>query len=220
LSKIIYDAENIVKDNLFDEVLARYSKEIASYIIQNNRHIIITDVQQLDKLIDEALITNNNKALHLGVINKDIIFKIKNSIINLPKNKCNYLKDSNYDLVINQSEIRHLKADKNRLSNDEIHEYVKRLASIISDFDVVYYSKQKEEGLRFEKKFNDGSYFSVILVSNKKYTFTVKTIYMKKFYLKLKKRNISPPTNSSSELLDRTPKASGLSVSFSNNNIT
>ena len=176
--------------NIFN--LEYYPEEIENNIIQNNRHTIIDNINTLNTLIEEALITNNNRALHLGIINEKIILKIKNKIKNLPKDKEDYLKEYSYDLVINRSEIRHLKDDKVRLSSIDIYRYVERLPSIIIDFDEVSYSKQKEEGLRFEKKFSDGTYYCVILVSNKKHTLTVKTIYMKKSDFEAqKKKHIS-----------------------------
>ena len=201
--------------------LNNYSEKSADQILQNERHEIIHDETQLDDMIDEALNTQNNKALHLGIIDNNVISKIKDKIKNLPSNKQDYLQNTDYDLVINQSEIRHLKDDKTKLTNREIHDYVKKLPSLITDCDEVVYSKnEKDEGLRFKKQFEDGTYYSFDIVSNKKHTLTAKTIFMSKEDYGHKKRSISLPNNSSNELLDNTSETSRLSASLYKDDIT
>ena len=149
---------NILTKSIFFE---DYFCEVANRILKNDRHVIVNEIEQLDFFIDEALITNSNKALHLGIISKVTIFKIKDSIKYNHYNE-DVLKNDNYDLILNQSEIRHLKDKKRRLSNDDIHNYIKKIPRIISEFDKVDYSKQKEEGLKFMKKFDDGIYFYLL----------------------------------------------------------
>lgn len=198
-----------------------YTEKSANQILQNERHEIIHNEAQLDYMIDEALNTQKNKALHLGIIDNTTIVKIKEKIKNLPTDRQDYLQNNDYDLVINQSEIRHLKDDKVKLTNEEIHDYVKKLPSLISECDDVIYSKnEKDEGLQFKKKFEDGTYYSFDIVSNKKHTLTAKTIFMLKQDYEHKKRSISLPNNSSNELLDNTSETSRLSASLYDNNIT
>jgi len=172
-----------------------YNINIANRILQNKRNIIISSIEQFDYFIDEALDTNVNKSLHLGMINKETIMFIKEKIKYLPIDKKDYLENNEYDLVINQSEIRHLKDNKKRLLREDIHEYVKKLPNIISNFDSVVYGKQKDEGLRFKKKISNYNYYSFCLVSNKKHTISAKTIYIEKLNYEIKKRSISLSSN-------------------------
>lgn len=116
--------------------------------------------------------------MHLGIIQKEDVLKIKKDIQNLPKNKEKYIDYLNYDLVINQSEIRHIKDNKVKITSDDIHNYIKKIFEILLKYDYVSYDIQKDEGLRFKKEFSEGTFVAFIIVSKKKKTFTVKTIYM------------------------------------------
>lgn len=132
----------------------------------------------------------------MGKIKENIIENIKNNIKNLPKSKENYLNRKTYDLMINQSEIRHLKDNKNLLSNKDINKFIKLLPYIISNSDYISYTNNlKDEGLRFKKLMNDGTYISFVIISNKRGRMTVKTIYMEKGDYENKKRSMSLPNN-------------------------
>ena len=202
------------------DFLENYNEQTEKILSMKERNVIVKNYKQLDTLIDEALNTQNNKALHFGKINENIITKIKNKIQNLPKGKENYLTKNNYDLVINQSEIRHLRDNKNRLTNEEIHNYVRKLPDIITESDdISYTNNNKNEGLRFKKKFDDGTYISFVLVSNKKGTLTAKSIFLDKSDFEAKKRNISP-TSDAFIAPNKTSKTNGVSASLVDNNTT
>lgn len=135
---------------------------------------------QLDSLILEAIETQENKCLHLGKINKELISDIKNKVQNLPKGK-SIIEKRSYDLVINQSEIRHLMADKKLLILDEIKKYIRLVPNIVVESDYVSYVKDsKNEGLRFKKMIDGKTYISFIIVSNKKGTLSIKSIHLSK----------------------------------------
>lgn len=181
---MVYDNKQKILYNNYDEII---SKRIQS----NNRNVIIENENQLKKLTIEALKTNENKALHLGRIDKEIILKINKKIQNLPKEKQDFLKNKPYDLIINQSEIRHLLENKNSLSKNDIIYFVKVVPNIIVNNDSVSYTKnEKHEGLRFKKLIENGIYVSFVITSNKG-TMKVQTIYMEKKDYKQNKRGVS-----------------------------
>lgn len=180
------------KANIKTSIMNNYDETTARKINFSNRNVIVENNKQLSNLIKEALTTNENKALHLGKLDKSIIDSIKNKIQNLPKNRKDFLKKDTYDLVINQSEIRHLSDKKSSLTNKDIDNFIKILPNIILNSDYVSYTNNlKDEGLRFKKLMEDGTYVSFVVVSNKQGTMKVKTIYMEKGDYQNKKRSIS-----------------------------
>ena len=205
-------------DNVKTIYLNDYDNKTARIILSSSRNIIINSVEQLDTLIDEAL--NNgtaNKALHFGKLSIEQTDKIKNSISNLPTDKQNYLQKETYDIVMNQSEIRHLKEDKSRITNQDIHEYVKKIPEIISNFDSVYYSKNnKHEGLRFTKKIDNETYYSFSLVSNQKGTLTIQSTSMNSKDYENKKRSISLSNDVANATPDNTSKTNKAFASITN----
>lgn len=223
---INYDSQNTnenVRQNKTHnkKIFNNYDSETASRITSTDRNVIIKNTTQLNELIDEALDTQSNKALHLGKLDEDIIAEIKAEIKNLPKDNKNFLKKDSYDLVINQSEIRHLKEYKDNLTRKDIKKFVKALPDLIINNDYVSYTDNvKGKGLRFKKTMSDGTYVSFVLVSNKKSTMRVKTIYMEKSDFENKKRSISPPNDVNNVTPDNTSETSGASASLINTSIS
>lgn len=196
------------------DTLEGYDIITANRILSTNRDVIIEDEKQLRNLVDEALQTNSNKALHLGKISKENTEYIKNNINNLPKDKINIINKETYDLIINQSEIRHLIEDKPSLSNEDVLKYVKFVPKIITESDYISYSKIKDEGLRFRKEMEDGTYISFATTSSKG-TLKVHNIHMDKNDYESKKRSLYP-TNNGIKPLDKTSETNGLSASINN----
>lgn len=197
------------------KILNNYDEKTSNIIKMNTRNVIVKETSELNNLIDEALNTNNNKALHLGKLDSKIISKIKENIQNLPKSKIDFFAKDTYDLVINQSEIRHLLDHKNNLTSEDIKHLIDILPEIISDSDYISYTNNlKDEGLRFKKIMDDGTYISFAIVSNKQGTLKVKTIYMEKADYENKKRSVSLTTD-----VDTTPdNTSETDRAFASNN--
>lgn len=214
--------ENVGQNKTHNKkIFNNYDSETASRITSTDRNVIIKNTTQLNELIDEALDTQSNKALHLGKLDEDIIAEIKAEIKNLPKDNKNFLKKDSYDLVINQSEIRHLKEYKDNLTRKDIKKFVKALPDLIINNDYVSYTDNvKGKGLRFKKTMSDGTYVSFVLVLNKKSTMRVKTIYMEKSDFENKKRSISPPNDVNNVTPDNTSETSGASASLINTSIS
>ena len=213
--------ENINNDNVIEnrDFLEDYDENAEKIISSAERNVIVKNYRQLTSLVNEALDTQSNKALHLGKINETITQRIKSKLENLPKSKVPYFTKDKYDLVINQSEIRHLIDEKNKMTRDDVQKYVSLLPKIISEFDNVSYSLEKSsEGVRFKKKLSDGTYISFVLVSNKKNTLKAKSIYLDKTDYEAKKRSISP-TSDAFVAPNRTSETDGAFASLYANNI-
>ena len=197
-----------------------YEQKTKNTILSNDRNVIIENKNHLKELVIEALNSQSNKALHLGKLTEQQTDRIKKSINNLPKDKQGLLKRKDYDVVINQSEIRHLRDKKQRLTENDIIDYVNKIPEIISNFDEVYYSKNnKDEGIKFAKKINDAKYYSFTLVSNKKGTLNVKSTSMSKADYENKKRGLSPTNDGKKLPPDKTSKTNGASTSNINNSV-
>ena len=171
-SKILYDIER-GKNNI---------------VINNIRYLIKYTISAFDD--DKA---NNN--LHLGVIPKRVILKIQNEITDVKKNKINniIIGGKNYDLVINQREIRHLR--KNNMTIDDVICLIKIIVLIVTSFDAVRYTlyKNSQNALRFSKKIEGDNFFLLLVVSNKKSMLRIHTIFLDKN--NFKKRRLSPTLN-------------------------
>lgn len=201
--------------NVNDRIdLEDYDFKTEQVIKSAERNVIVRNYRQLDTLIDEALDTQSNKALHFGRINETITQRIKRKLENLPKMKAPYLTKEKYDLVMNQSEIRHLIDEKAMMTREDVHKYVRVLPEIISNFDSASYSIEPDsEGIRFKKKLPDGNYISFVLVSNKQSTLKAKSIHLDKIDYETKKRSISP-TNDVLKTPDRTSETDGAFASM------
>lgn len=201
--------------NVNDRIdLEDYDFKTEQVIKSAERNVIVRNYRQLDTLIDESLDTQSNKALHFGRINETITQRIKRKLENLPKMKAPYLTKEKYDLVMNQSEIRHLIDEKAMMTREDVHKYVRVLPEIISNFDSASYSIEPDsEGIRFKKKLPDGNYISFVLVSNKQSTLKAKSIHLDKIDYETKKRSISP-TNDVLKTPDRTSETDGAFASM------
>ncbi|MEG1288307.1 MAG: hypothetical protein RSD29_03045, partial [Bacilli bacterium] len=202
--------------SLFDD----YDERTKENLNSTKRDIIVKSNLELEQLIDEALgIKNSNKALHFGIIKKSTISYIKDNLQNLPKDKQNFIKYDNYDLIMNQSEIRHLTDEKN-ITSEEVKKYISKIPEIINSSNYISYTiNNKNEGLRFKKILDDGTYVSFILVSNKQHSFKIKTIFLDKEDYEEKKRSMSL-TSDASKAPNKTSETDRAFASFYANNIS
>ena len=167
-------------------------------ILRGNKNIIINNKTELRKYVLEALNNkNSNKSLYLGVIPNETVKRIKKEITDIRKNKINeVLPDGkNYDLAINQEEIRHLY--KNSLTEKDVLDFICSLDELILGFDSVRYTKynKSQNALRFKKTMYDGTHVVLEVISKQKGTFRTQTLFLEKADFITKKRNISPMLN-------------------------
>ena len=176
-----------------NDLLLPYNEELTGYISQRGDYIV-DSFERLVDVVNFAFDKPNEKATaYFGIIPTDILSKIEKSIPNLPKEMTGNLfkAGKDYSVAATLDSIRHL-ADEKKLSREEIIEYLDRMTDCIVEFDTVtfdyYYEKgNKMNGILFKKTFDDGTFASFEIVSNKKRSLNLQTFYMQKVDYKKKK---------------------------------
>ena len=198
------------------DIMQDYTTIEKENLLSNKNNIILNDINEIDSYVDDAY--NHiglDKVLHYGILKQDVIDKIKSNISNNPKNGWKFNKNQ-YELAIREDSFLHLSEDKTNITKEDVKEFAKKLPDIVANFDSVEYSKNnKNEGLRFIKKFDDGNYVSFVLTSDKKNRLLAKSISMDKESYVNKNRSISPKANEKS--LAKTSETNGAFASSSNN---
>ncbi len=236
-AEAIYEASGNVTDSLSEEEfqsqmysfrtsssgmandnLLPYSDDMIANFNQRG-DIVIDSLNALNQAVMLAFNRPNLKATaYFGIIKSDIISKIESKIPNLPQELKGYLFKSgkDYSVAATLDSIRHIVDDKN-LSQEDVIEYLDRLADTIVDFDSVtfdYYTDsygKKNNGLLFKKVFDDGVIASFNLVSHGKRSLKLQTIYLDKASYKKKKLATTLPIHDS--VSAHTPKARGSQTS-------
>ena len=198
------------KSGTANDALSPYGEELAHFIKQKGDYIV-DSFKKLKQVVDLAFDNPTAKATaYFGIINQDTLAKIKNSISNLPKTSQEILFKTgrDYSIATTLDSIRHIVDDKN-LSRDDVVNYLDRLADTIVEFDSVafdYYTdsyKNKIPGIIFKKKFEDGTLVSFDLISQKKKSLVLQTIYLNSGDYQKKK---SAETLLMRDRLSRTPE--------------
>jgi len=177
-----------------DNKLDKYSKNKLNELKTRN-NIVVTTKKELRKKVFESFNDKSSKEeIHLGMISKKTIERIRKEVTGIKKNEIHELFDDNkeYDLSITQDAIRHIK--KSSMSIDNVLDIIEKIDEIVVLFDKVQrtiYEKgnQKNNALRFKKEFDDGSYYTLILLCKKKSSLRVQTVFMgKKDFINKKKK--------------------------------
>lgn len=194
-----------------NDALTPYNEELTKYI-ENNGNLIVDSFEKLEQVVNLAFDNPTHKATaYFGVINAETLDKIKNSIPNLPKTSKDILFKSgrDYSIATTLDSIRHIVDDK-ALTRDDVVDYLDRLADTILEFDSVAYDVytdsfgKQNSGLLFKKKFSDGTLVSFDLISNKKRSIVLQTLYLNRAdYQKKKSAETLLMQNASAH----TPKA-------------
>ena len=202
-------------------VLKGYNDELKVYIEENKNNVIIKTEEELSAYIDEAFTNKLLKGtLYLGSIPQDIMTDIKNNIQNISdRDREKLLKKGEYSLTIHQDDIRHLLKDG--MTIGDVKHYIANLTRVIIGADRIIYSVYRNVAgnrnvLRFEKEFEDGKYIAVEMISNKKRTLSMKSIFMDKQSYK-KKKSISRANDKTSAYTSKTRGASTSNNSIFNN---
>lgn len=156
------------------------------------KNIIVENKEELETLVIENYKNNFNINFCLGIIPSKVIKIIENEIQNVKTLKIKSIleKSDKYTLTIGQSEIKHMKKDS--LKEEDVLEFIKKIDTIITEFDEVSYSiyNNNQNALRFKKKINGITYIAVAVISNKYQTFRIQTIYIDKDdFLKIYSKN-------------------------------
>ena len=211
-----------------NDALSPYDEELTRLIEQRGDYIV-DSFEKLEQIVNLAFDNPDLKATaYFGIINTETLEKIKNSIPNLPQASKDILfkKNKDYSIATTLDAIRHIVDDK-KLSRADVIDYLDRFADTILEFDSVafdYYTdalKKKTSGLLFKKTFSDGTLVSFDLVSHKKRSLVLQSLYMDRVDYKKKK---SAKTLLMQNSLSRTPevgagRTSGNSIPQNTNSV-
>lgn len=172
------------KSGMANDLLLPYDNEL-SELIEKRGDYIIDSFEKLKDVVNLAFDKPQLKATtYFGIIPAETLSKIEKSIPNIPKelNGTLFKDGKTYSVAATLDSIKHLADDKN-LSRKDIIEYLDRMADTIIDFDTVnfdyyYQGSNKSNGVIFKKTFEDGTMRSFEIVSNKKKTLNLQTLYM------------------------------------------
>jgi hypothetical protein len=172
------------ESGMANDALSPYNEELTRFIEQRGDYIV-DSFEKLEQIVNLAFDNSNLKATaYFGIVNIDALEKIKNSIPNLPQASKDILfkEGKDYSIATTFDAIRHIVDDKN-LSREDVINYLDRLADTILEFDSVafnYYIRKNNKfpGLLFKKRFDDGVLISFDLVSHKKRSLVLQTLYM------------------------------------------
>ena len=173
------------KSGMANDKLSPYGEELSQFIEQKGDYIV-DNFDKLKQVVNLAFDNPSVKATaYFGIINRETLSEIKESIPNLPKASKEILfKDGrDYSIATTLDSIRHI-VDEKGLSRDDVIDYLDRLADTVVDFDTVsfdyYYDSYKNRipGLLFKKSFEDGKLISFDIVSQKKRSLSLQAIYL------------------------------------------
>lgn len=172
------------ESGMANDLLSPYDEELTRFIEQRGDYIV-DSFDKLKQIVNLAFDNPDLKATaYFGIINTETLEKIKNSIPNLAKavEEILFKEGKNYSIATTFDSIRHI-VDEKALSRDEVISYLDRLADTILEFDSVtfdfYYSHgNKMPGLLFKKEFEDGTLVSFNLISHKKRSIVLHSLYL------------------------------------------
>ncbi len=166
--------------------LLPYSEELTS-LIENSGNYIINSFDKLKSFVDMAFDNPKVKAVgYFGIIDTDTLAKIEKSVPNIPKelNGTLFKNNKDYSIAVTLDSIRHLVDEKKLMTREDVIDYLDRLADTVVDFDNVafdYYTNPsggRNNGLLFKKTFEDGTLVSFNIISNKKRSLNLITVYL------------------------------------------
>ena len=113
-----------------DNKLDKYSKNKLNELKTRN-NIVVTTKKELWKKVFESFNDKSSKEeIHLGMISKRTIERIRKEVTGIKKNEIHELFDDNkeYDLSITQDAIRHIK--KSSMSIDNVLDIIEKLMKL------------------------------------------------------------------------------------------
>lgn len=212
------------QNGMANDKLLAYSDEMRG-LIEQNGNIIIDSPAKLQEVVDMAFDNPTKKATaYFGILTTEVLQEIENNIPNLPKGVNLFQEGRQYSVATTLDNIRHLVDEKN-LSRGKVLDYLDRLADTIADFDSVAYSMYEQNGshgVLCKKRFADGTLISYSLVSNKRKTVKMQTIYLDSKDYQNKKRSLPTPADAKAPAYTsktRGGQTSNNSISQSSENV-
>ena len=168
-----------------NDLLLPYNEELVR-IIENNGGIIVDSFDKLQEVVNLSFDEPTRKATaYFGILDSSLLEQIEKKIPNIPKdlNGKVFKAGRTYSIAASLDSIRHL-TDEKGLTREDVLDYLDRMADTIIDNDTVsfdYYKDgwgQKSKGLLFKKSYDDGTMVSFEIVSSKKMSMNMQTMYM------------------------------------------
>lgn len=178
-----------------NDALLPYTEEMTA-LIQQGGNYIVDSFERLREVVNLAFDDPRKKAtVYFGTVAPDMLARIMDNVPNLPKDLEGALfrEGRTYSIAATLDAIRHM-ADEKNLSREDIIDYLDRFADAILEFDSVtfdyyYQGESKTPGLLFKKAFDDGTLFSFNLVSQKKRSLALQTLYLDTINYQKRKRS-------------------------------
>ena len=174
------------KTGIAHDALVPYDVELRA-LIERGGNIIVDSYEVLEQVVNLAFDEPTRKGTaYFGTIPPEKLVEIKAKVHNLPSAPAESLfkPGMGYSIAVTLDSIRHLVDDKPGMTRADVLDYLDRMTDTIIDADAVSYSKytdsrlQTNNGLRFEKRFPDGKLISFNIISNKKRSLNLQTLFM------------------------------------------
>lgn len=181
-------------------------------IIENSNGIIVNSIDKLQEVVNIAFDEPAKKATaYFGIMNSALLEQIEKSVPNIPDNLNGKLFKTgrNYSITVSMDSIRHLTDSKN-LTREDVLDYLDRVPDTIIENDSVHFDyytdsrNNKLKGLLFKKAYSDGTMVSFEIISSRKMSLNLQTMYMDKASYQKKKSAKTPLVQNAPA---HTPKA-------------
>lgn len=182
-----------------------------------------------DKLVDvvnQAFDNPKDKfTAYFGILPSSTIRSIEKKIPNIPRDLNGHVfkVGRDYSIAIESDNIVHLVDEKKSMTREDVIEFLDRIADVIIEFEKAsfdYYVDgygQRTKGILFKKFFSDGIMQSFDLVSGKKNSLKVQTMYLDSAsYQKRKSAKTLPVQNTASAHTSKTGAGQTSSTIISN----
>lgn len=187
------------KTGMANDALQPYDDELRS-LIERNGGVIVDSYDKLVEQVNRAFDKPTDKTtLYFGILDPTVLDAIQSKVPNMPKAFDGHLfkPGRSYSVAATLDSIRHLVEDKPSLKRADVIDFLDRLADTIVENDTTEYSTDVhtgDRGLLFKKAFSDGVVESFDIVSNRKRSIALKTIYLERASYE-KKKSASTPLN-------------------------
>lgn len=212
------------RTSTFSNNLLTFTEQEKASILRADNNVIVDTKEELQNYVLEAINNNkSNKNIYLGVLPNTTIENITNKVTDISnENRENlFNKNKEYQLAVNQEEIRHLY--KESLTVDDVVNFVDSLDELIANFDTVRFSiySKNQKALRFKKKMNDGTHIALEILSKQRGTMRSQTLFLDKAdFIANKKRSISPTFDELNNSPNKTSEMDGGLTPYIDNSIT
>ena len=173
------------ESGMANDALLPYDAELVN-VIENRGDIIVDSFDKLQEVVNIAFDEPTRKAtVYFGIIDPSVLEQIEKAVPNIPtalEGKV-FKPGRSYSIAASLDSIRHL-TDSKGVTREDVLDYLDRVADTIIENDTVFFSYYTDsrnntlKGLLFKKSFEDGIMVSFEIVSSKKMSMNLQTMYM------------------------------------------